>query len=694
MFWRFGYHPTSNVDALVEREGATLEDLLDEEELLQECKSHNSKLIDFLCRPDILQKLLDTIITEHADETKKFKYPYLASEIFGCEIYAIIDAVITNPRLLESFWTFLERPAPINPLQASYFSKVNSILMQKKAAEMVGFIKSQPKSISTILTHVGNSSIAELLLKIISQEEIPEGAGIVMWLSQQSLIPSLVDRLDPNLDIETHNTAAQTLLDIIAVSYQNAGGIEQEEGAPISLGSGNSLVDELKSEAMMRKIFGYMLDKTAPNATSSLSSGVIIMIELIRRYCSEIEQAEYQQHQFQTQIMQARGGQDFGILPTTEKMKSLAVDLNDLLKVIGEKVEDFSYLLEHPRNMQPTDTTIGKSTPLGSERLRTCELFAEILHLQYLYFSSPLFERLVFGDLVEDEDVAMDGVKDGAMEVDRLSTGIESINLKKRNVADELSSISELLVKANVLPMCLSLFFEFPWNNFLHSVVYDMIAKVFNTYSFTSQSSNFSAVGPDGVELVTDGIVNPLEEKMKEVSIIFKKLVVSILVDGQLTARIVGAQRRNDADVAQPRGVRLGYMGHLTYISDEVSKLVEKCFEDFGPEVAGLVNSEDWQSYLNGVLRDTKERDRQPLGGMRPAVNMHSASSSFGKVDEADIPPLGAAPPPKIGAAVGGSIGFGAFNEKDDDKSAEDGDPSLRTYGNNGSKDWQEGNFD
>ena len=75
---------------------------------------------------------------------------------------------------------------------------------------------------------------------------------------------------------------------------------------------------------------------------------------------------------------------------------------------------------------------------------------------------------------------------------------------------------------------CQSLFFEFPWNNFLHSVVYDMIAKVFNTYSFTSQSSNFSAVGPDGVELVTDGIVNPLEEKMKEVSIIFKKLVVSV----------------------------------------------------------------------------------------------------------------------------------------------------------------------
>jgi hypothetical protein len=33
--------------------------------------------------------------------------------------------------------------------------------------------------------------------------------------------------------------------------------------------------------------------------------------------------------------------------------------------------------------------------PLGSERLKICELFAEILHLQYLFFSSPLFDRLL-----------------------------------------------------------------------------------------------------------------------------------------------------------------------------------------------------------------------------------------------------------------------------------------------------------
>ncbi|KAJ3011609.1 UNVERIFIED_CONTAM: hypothetical protein HDU68_001601 [Siphonaria sp. JEL0065] len=580
---------------------------------------------------------------------------------------------------------------------------------------MVEFVKSQAKSIPNILTHVGNSSIAELLLKIISLEEIPEGQGIVLWLSQQGLIPSLVERLDPTLDIETHNTAAQTLLDIIAVSYQNVGPIEQEDGTPANAGGGNSLVDELKSEAMMRKIFGYMLDKNAPNASSSLSSGVIIMIELIRRYCSEIEQAEFQQHQFQTQLMQSSQAGDFGILPSTEKMKSLAVDLNDLLKVIGEKVDDFSFLMEHPRNMQPADTTLGRITPLGSERLRTCELFAEILHLQYLYFSSPLFERLVFGDPPEEEElmiaegglaggvekpagstIIVEAASDGSAPaiavvvnadgtavagdtVEGLSSGIEGISLKKgpvQNVADELTSISELLVNSKVLPMCLTLFFQFPWNNFLHSVVYDMIAKVFNTYSFTSQSSNFTPVGPDGNEILPlpgqEGILSPLEDKMKEVSVVFKKLVVSVLVEGRLTIRITQAQRRNDFEVEQPKGVRLGYMGHLTYISDEVTKLVEKCLDDFGPDVAelalDLINSDDWQEYLSGVLKETKDRDRQALGGVRPTHTGQTAAN-FGKIDETDMPPLGAAPPPK--KELGGGLHHStpaAGNESDEEE--------------------------
>ncbi|KAJ3059862.1 hypothetical protein HK102_009788, partial [Quaeritorhiza haematococci] len=362
MFWRFGFHTASPIDGLLEKEGVTLEELFEEEELLQECKSHNAKLVDFFCKPDVLTQLVGYITANDLPESKRFKYPYLACEVFSCEIYAICEAVVSNTPLLKSFWAFLDQPAPLNPLQASYFSKTNSVFLDKKTADMITFIRDQPNVVQQMLTHIGTSAIADLMLKLVSEEENPEGVGIVEWLSQQKLIPSLVERLDPSLDTEIHNTAAQTLLDIIAVSYQNLGPPEQILPAGIAAMNdqmmnaaaneigGNILVDELKSEAMMNKLVGYMLDKGAPNATSTLTNGINIIIELIRRYCSEIEQAEYQQHQYQLQIQQQRTGA-LVMPPSSDKLRALATDLNDLLHVLGMRLFDFAELLVNPRNV-------------------------------------------------------------------------------------------------------------------------------------------------------------------------------------------------------------------------------------------------------------------------------------------------------------------------------------------------------
>ena len=47
MFWRFGFHAVSQIDALLaDDKSTTLDELLEEPELLQECKSKNQKLVD------------------------------------------------------------------------------------------------------------------------------------------------------------------------------------------------------------------------------------------------------------------------------------------------------------------------------------------------------------------------------------------------------------------------------------------------------------------------------------------------------------------------------------------------------------------------------------------------------------------------------------------------------------------------
>src|SRR5271163_2924409 len=149
MFWRFGFHACSAIDTLLDKPDVTLEEILGEDDLLQECKAHNTKLLEYLRDPNILAKLLNYIIgDEQIDDKAKFKsppplshiliyrYSYVACEVLSCEIWSISETVVQSRELLSNFWSFLDRPPPLNPLQASYFTKVNEQFLEKKTQEV------------------------------------------------------------------------------------------------------------------------------------------------------------------------------------------------------------------------------------------------------------------------------------------------------------------------------------------------------------------------------------------------------------------------------------------------------------------------------------------------------------------------------------------------------------------------------
>lgn len=80
----------------------------------------------------------------------------------------------------------------------------------------------------------------------------------LQWLRGEHLTSKLLDKLDPSVDPETHASAAQVILDIIAVSYQNIGPPEhmlatlsvaiaaEQLNISATVIGGNSLVDEMK----------------------------------------------------------------------------------------------------------------------------------------------------------------------------------------------------------------------------------------------------------------------------------------------------------------------------------------------------------------------------------------------------------------------------------------------------------------
>jgi hypothetical protein len=53
----------------------------------------------------------------------------------------IIESILANKYLLQEFWSFLDSPPPLNILNASYFSKINTVLLAKKTGAVSIYVE-------------------------------------------------------------------------------------------------------------------------------------------------------------------------------------------------------------------------------------------------------------------------------------------------------------------------------------------------------------------------------------------------------------------------------------------------------------------------------------------------------------------------------------------------------------------------
>eukprot|EP01084_Bolivina_argentea_P208050 354843_1 len=80
---------TSPINSLLNNGNYTLSQILNEDEVLQEVKNYNLKLIEFLSTETIVSELvgfISTPIDVNSTKEKQIKYPYMACEIFCCEV--------------------------------------------------------------------------------------------------------------------------------------------------------------------------------------------------------------------------------------------------------------------------------------------------------------------------------------------------------------------------------------------------------------------------------------------------------------------------------------------------------------------------------------------------------------------------------------------------------------------------------
>lgn len=113
---------------------------------------------------------------------------------------------------------------------------------------------------------------------------------------------------------------------------------------------------------------------------------------------------------------------------------------------------------------------------------------------------------------------------------------------------------------------------------------------------------------------------------------------------------------------AKPKGLRLGYMGHLTLISEDVINTLDHSSPDLRLIITKFVPQPEWEEYVNGRYRETKNKDTSLLGGGKPALSMtRPGSAASWKVDEQDIATT--APGSSLSPGAGGLNAVGAVKE-------------------------------
>lgn len=101
-----------------------------------------------------------------------------------------------------------------------------------------------------------------------------------------------------------------------------------------------------------------------------------------------------------------------------------------------------------------------------------------------------------------------------------------------------------------------------------------------------------------------------------------RALAIDVFETGQITTAIVEGQRCSD-EAQRTKQIRLGYMGHLTLVAEEVVKFSERHPPELlSRSVMESVLNPEWIDYVEQTLSETRERDNAILGGVRPDMSV------------------------------------------------------------------------
>ncbi|XP_003978570.2 serine/threonine-protein phosphatase 6 regulatory subunit 2a [Takifugu rubripes] len=354
MFWKFDLHTTSHIDQLLDKEDVTLRELMEEDDVLQECKAQNRRLLFFLSQDHCMQELVNLITTEpptDIEERSRFKFPNIACELLTSDVAIINDKLGGDESLLEVLYHFLEQDPPLNPLLASFFSKTIGNLIARKTEQVISFLKKKEGFISLVLKHIDASAMMDLLLRLIScVEPASLRQEVLLWLNEERLVQRLSELIHTGKDEERQSNASQTLCDIIRLSRDQANQMQENMEA-------DPLLAVLESQESVAGLLKNMFE--GKRSEASIVNGTQVLLTLLEIRRSGLE----------------------GLMDLYSQGYERSYTVNSsILNAIEPHLKDFQQLLLDPPKKSAILTTVGiLEQPLGNARLHVARLVAALL---------------------------------------------------------------------------------------------------------------------------------------------------------------------------------------------------------------------------------------------------------------------------------------------------------------------------
>ncbi|VVC88077.1 unnamed protein product [Leptidea sinapis] len=185
MFWGANYTVARELKFLLKEENFTLAQVLEADDILQECKADNKDLIQFLTQPEILSELVTLIIEEPPKDvelTLQYRHANIACEVLTSQLSTLSHCLCMDAIQMNRLCDFVSRDPPLNPLLASYFSRT---------IETLDFFKAKREFLPNLLRHISTSAIADTFKYFICIENQFDKV-IIEWFEEHQFLESLI----------------------------------------------------------------------------------------------------------------------------------------------------------------------------------------------------------------------------------------------------------------------------------------------------------------------------------------------------------------------------------------------------------------------------------------------------------------------------------------------------------------------